>query len=560
MASLVPTTLDANTIPALVAQLDATLYPAPTPGLLARMAVLWSLTGLTIVLAVLYLYLHYQNTSERPRRRCLWLVRLVDRPSGRFLVVNPRPALAGIVVIYAIYALLYEVTFWFVYGKERGAYLYIGVRDFNQVPLFIGGWILSWSGLQAFLVAVESERKFLSARISNGLFFAGGALLMLAGVGIGVYTTIMTERILHRYDELRGALVALQRSLGARTPTLLDLIPLQAPAQAFASSAEGAKRAGIVQGCAGPVLVLPIVISNIGGLALALRMRRQIRESIQVLADGGAAGRVATSAQSTTRVRIEGRDVRAMARQRPGERATTTSTQARKVLALQKAVKDLLATTSVIAFVSLCLLVVVAWIAYSSAANKLTDTSHNWPYTESTAMLSEWIYAIALTASLLYLLYNALRARRRINDLEAATARTPPVARPVFVGAGRDGESMELGEKSATLPLSQVEVEMAESDPTSTTLPSLGTDYGDAAELLPPPMTTSDGRRALSPARSWASFASSRENSESSPGGWRSSWLGRGAAPKMASPAASIMVTVETSQVCDDGSRTACAP
>jgi len=29
--------------------------------------------------------------------------------------------------------------------------------------------------------------------------------------------------------------------------------------------------------------------------------------------------------------------------------------------------------------VSLCLLVVVAWIAYSSAANKLTDTSNNWP-------------------------------------------------------------------------------------------------------------------------------------------------------------------------------------
>jgi len=56
--------------------------------------------------------------------------------------------LAGIVVIYSIYALLYEVAFWYVYGKQRQQSLYIGLRDFNTVPLFIGGWILSWSGLQ----------------------------------------------------------------------------------------------------------------------------------------------------------------------------------------------------------------------------------------------------------------------------------------------------------------------------------------------------------------------------------------------------------------------------
>ena len=175
-------------------------------------------------------------------------------------------------------------------------------------------------------------------------------------------------------------------------------------------------------------------------------------------------------------------------------------------------------------------------------------------------MLSEWIYAVSMATSLLYLLYNALRARRRIQDLEAATTRAPAAPRPIFVGAGRDGDSMELGEKSTTLPLEQVEVEMAESDPASTTLRSLGAEQGDAAELLPPPSATNDGRRALSPARSWASFASSREGSSSSPGGWRSSWLGRGPAPKLASPATSIMVTVETSQVCDDGSRTMCEP
>lgn len=40
----------------------------------------------SIIVAVLYLYLHYQNTIDR--RRSLWLVRLVDRPSGRFVVIK----------------------------------------------------------------------------------------------------------------------------------------------------------------------------------------------------------------------------------------------------------------------------------------------------------------------------------------------------------------------------------------------------------------------------------------------------------------------------------------
>ncbi|GAA5930417.1 hypothetical protein JCM3775_004386 [Rhodotorula graminis] len=553
MASLVPTTLDEHTVPNILAQLDATLYPAPTSGLLARMAVLWTLTGLSIIVAVLYLYLHYQNTIDR--RRSLWLVRLVDRPSGRFVVINPRPALTGVVIIYSIYALVYEGAFWYVYSTRCAQNLYIGVRNFNPVPLFIGGWILSWSGLQAFLVAVESERKFMSARTANTFFIVGGTLLVLSSVGIGIYTTIMTVRILDRYNELRAALVELERSLGSRVPALLDLIPLQLPAEAFVSAANGARRAGIVQGAAGPFLLLPIAISNIGGIALAIRMRRQIRESIKVLADG-----VATVAPSTTRARIDAREVRAMARQRPGERATVTTAHARKIMALQKAAKDLLATTSVIAFVSLCLFFVVAWIAWCSVTNKLSDTSNNWPYVESTALLSEWIYAIAITTSLFYLLYNAVRARRRIPDLEAAS---PGAVRPVLVGVGPGAGSMDLGEKSTSLPheQEQVEVEMAESDPSASELPSFAREQGDSAAGLLPPATASDaGRRPLSPARSWASFASNREGSDSSPGGWRSSWLGRGAAPKLASPAASIMVTVETSQVCDDGSRTMCAP
>lgn len=45
----------------------------------------------SLVLAAIYLWLHYWTTLERPRRRCMWLVRFVERTSGRFLVIKCVP-------------------------------------------------------------------------------------------------------------------------------------------------------------------------------------------------------------------------------------------------------------------------------------------------------------------------------------------------------------------------------------------------------------------------------------------------------------------------------------
>jgi len=41
-----------------------------------------------MLLSAVYLGLHYHSTLERPRRRSLWLVRFLDRPSGRFLAIK----------------------------------------------------------------------------------------------------------------------------------------------------------------------------------------------------------------------------------------------------------------------------------------------------------------------------------------------------------------------------------------------------------------------------------------------------------------------------------------
>lgn len=128
-------------------------------------------------MAVLYLWLHYRSTTERPRRRCLWFIRLVERPSGRFIVIkcapslkgsrlrlgslirpthtllcySPRPALTWVVVVYGTYELVFLAAFYRVYALGDRQVAYAGLRGFNALPFFLGGWVLSWSGLQARL-------------------------------------------------------------------------------------------------------------------------------------------------------------------------------------------------------------------------------------------------------------------------------------------------------------------------------------------------------------------------------------------------------------------------
>jgi len=122
------------------------------------------------------------------------------RSHSRSLSCSPRTALTSTVVLYGLYETAYVATFWAVYGLQKDQAVAIGIRNFNAIPLWLGGWILSWSGLQvsqhsrfrhlslkhhadgllrqAFLVAVESERKFMSARTANWIFLGVGALLV----------------------------------------------------------------------------------------------------------------------------------------------------------------------------------------------------------------------------------------------------------------------------------------------------------------------------------------------------------------------------------------------
>jgi len=166
-------------------------------------------------------------------------------------------------------------------------------------------------------------------------------------------------------------------------------------------------------------------------------------------------------------------------------------------------------------------------------------------------MLSQWIYTTAVTVSLAYLLWNALRRRECVADSElAASAGSDIVATalPVFVSIGGHRRTKARhAEASASAPgQGLVEVglagETSSADPVSPDKVSLPGVEGKARP------------RPSQPNRTPAAPVDVAERGKSSAGGGRSGWFGwrRSSPPRQPSTASSVLVTVETSQVCEE--------
>ncbi|BGP44218.1 aminophospholipid translocase [Rhodotorula kratochvilovae] len=375
------------------------------------------------------------------------LIRAYDTsvtPGGKRLETRLSPIWTLTVVFYGFYELLFLGSFWRVYKLGRLQHAWMGIQSFNGVVLFVGGWVISWSGLQALAIAI----------------------------------TIVSNHLFDRYINLRGALIALQQSLNGRVPTLIDSILVQKPAEAFAAA-----------GAAARACVLPLPSPSISmltvapsaqrrhvvlddpprrhviavGLALARKLRRQIRESVELLvhADAGLSGLAHATGETSSaapaisvqiafmgsaaahdarepsltlgdassglrdkrKSSMTNSEVRNLALQRrEGGGVAAARAQAKKVLALQKATRDLQAVTGNIAFISTCLLEMAIWVAHCSGTDK--TTSGQWDI-EGTALPAQWLYTVAVTISLSYLTYNAVLNHRRLVASDKGTFATP---------------------------------------------------------------------------------------------------------------------------------------
>ncbi|BGP28304.1 hypothetical protein JCM10296v2_000036 [Rhodotorula toruloides] len=275
------------------------------------------------------------------------------------------------------------------------------------------------------MLATESANEvLLPVPVANTLFLAGGIVNALATAD-----TVFSLRLYDRYLILVNALQSLEARLNGRTPTLIDLIPLQAPTQAMLDAGAAVRPLSTALFAFGTSMPVMCLLVNLGGLALVRKLRLQIRDSVNLIplsTDDGFLNRLVdasdgpvsvnlkrpSSSSSTDKSpvpspssapralsfgdvkRIANRDLEKTA----GQIVIPASLQARKVVQLKKAERDLILVTHFLAIVCAFLAGYLLWITIIFSG--VTPPS-SWVKIEFASTFGNWFFfTIALFASI----------------------------------------------------------------------------------------------------------------------------------------------------------------
>ncbi|BGP21162.1 hypothetical protein Rt10032_c19g6148 [Rhodotorula toruloides] len=281
-AQFLPQRLDGSTVRELLEGVRSLFYPRPTAGFTVRVFVLVAVLVATIVSALLFIALHIYRIRRSGKK--VWFARRIERSSGRLVVLHSRTTWTLSLVIWGSYALAYSIVYWLVYTKEYSQRPLIAMRSFQGIPLYMGGWCVSWSGLQAFMLATESANEILlPVPVANTLFLAGGIVNVLIVMALATVDTVLSLRLYDRYLVVVSALQALEARLNGRTPTIVDFLPLQAPTQAMLDAGAAARPLSTALFAFGTSMPVICLLVNVGGLALVRKLRSQIRDSVNLI-------------------------------------------------------------------------------------------------------------------------------------------------------------------------------------------------------------------------------------------------------------------------------------
>lgn len=96
------------------------------------------------------------------------------------------------------------------------------------VPILLQGWLITWSSLQAFLLATDHHiRPLLSPRWANGLFVGLGSVIILAATAIAIPNAIQGRAIWYDYVALEAQLKINQANWQEGDNILPQLLALQ---------------------------------------------------------------------------------------------------------------------------------------------------------------------------------------------------------------------------------------------------------------------------------------------------------------------------------------------
>ncbi|GAA5990360.1 hypothetical protein JCM10908_007332 [Rhodotorula pacifica] len=173
--------------------LDETFNPPLSVGFVPRLAVLWALTGYGIAVSCAYMIVHIADC--RRKKKPIWLWRLVRRTNGRYIVGNQHLLFAAMSLVTCSLSIGLTLSFYQVFVNrthQRDAFFW---RSIIWIPVGAHMWLSSYANLQASILATQEAagRHLLSPLIANGLYLSGFA---------GFFFSVLADGALYAFCSL----------------------------------------------------------------------------------------------------------------------------------------------------------------------------------------------------------------------------------------------------------------------------------------------------------------------------------------------------------------------
>ncbi|GAA6015921.1 hypothetical protein JCM10207_006807 [Rhodosporidiobolus poonsookiae] len=482
--------------------LHATFYNTPSSGFKVRLGVLFGLTALAIVLAVVNWVLLVLEAKRHGRGSPYWLFRLASRQSGRYIVTNGKLVLSLLTVITGAVMLGTTVDLWNVFVDQKSQSRSSIIRSFSVLPLLLQGWLMPWASLQASLLASEhNNNTFLRPWVANTLFAGLGGVIFLGVVASGVVNSQAGQAVWNQAFKMLGQLKQWEAEWQPSENSLQPLIRLAPEFQELQKRVNYNRNVQL--GCIASWIVIPVIVIlvNLASLRLSRLLRKQVQFNIdQFLGpigtetqlsrrSGGSNGHIRESvsapipekhgdtllpvAHSHKRgskasehyeaMRQKLRDGRmSISHLSRGELMKVANRRAsapdkeriRNIQALQKAEKDLMVTSYVVLVAICAILGLCIYFLYVIASNKLSTLG--WASQEAVLTSTIWIYDIALDLVLISLIWFHWTSRSIKSDSESSTTffGQPTTLDPMMsVGSNAQYNIGPTGERRGTVTI-----------------------------------------------------------------------------------------------------------
>ncbi|KWU43804.1 hypothetical protein RHOSPDRAFT_34604 [Rhodotorula sp. JG-1b] len=262
--------------------LDETFNPALNAGFIPRLAVLWALTGYGIVLSCVYMAVHVVDCQRK--KKSIWLWKLVRRSRGRYIVGNQHLLFAAMSLITCGLSIGLTLSFYEVFferSHQRSAFFW---RSIIWIPVGAHMWLSSYANLQASILATQEAagRHLLSPLIANGLYLSGFAGFFLSVLTLDIVLSLAWRNTwdaqIALSEQLKNAASALPNASAA------EILAWTAPLRRHVNERyDVVMTVARVDGALYAFCSLLVICANLGGMALVLTLRRQIRFNLDCI-------------------------------------------------------------------------------------------------------------------------------------------------------------------------------------------------------------------------------------------------------------------------------------